>query len=59
MPDPFGAGWGAHAIALFGAGIPGLLGFAPPGAASAPPSPVHHVAVIDLETHSFDNVLGY
>ncbi len=47
---------GASALVL----VPGGVAVAAPGVPQAAPvTPIRHVVVLDLENHSFDNVLGY
>ena len=45
----------AAACALTAAG----LALAPVGASRAQPSPIAHIVVLDLENHTFDNLLGF
>ena len=47
--------------ALAGAGVLGAGAVAPGSAPAAQTqaSPIHHIVVLDMENHSFDNVLGY
>src|SRR5215472_2192634 len=49
----------AGAVAFVAAGAAGLSGLALAGPATAQPTPIHHIVVLYLENHSFDNVLGY
>jgi phospholipase C len=45
-------------VALLAA-VPALITLAAPAVSQAQPSPIRHIVVIDLENHSFDNLLGF